>query len=64
MIAPHTKWSIPLFPARVIDPEKVENVPDQAEIIQYLEEVTSALPKWDVIEQTQDNKQMSMYVFA
>nr|WP_225941985.1 alpha-glucuronidase family glycosyl hydrolase [Sporosarcina limicola] len=62
LVSQHTKWNAPLFPARVVDPEKVHKPMNQLMIPSYLREVYDHLSKWDMTEtktllaiQTQDN---------
>jgi hypothetical protein len=43
IIARHTVWNVPLFPARVVDPEKVKSREDGREIIRFLDEVIDFL---------------------
>lgn len=62
LISQHTKWNAPLFPARLVDPEKVEDPINYPQIPSYLREVYNRLAEWDLTEtesflaiQTKDN---------
>lgn len=62
LVSQHTKWNAPLFPARVVDPEKVHEPMTQLMVQAYLKEVYDCLSAWDVSEidsllaiQTKDN---------
>lgn len=50
IIAPHTQWNIPLFPARVVDPEKVTNIVEVQEILNYLQKIGQFFDEWDFTE--------------
>jgi len=77
LVSQHTKWNAPLFPARVVDPEKVHEPVTQLKIPYYLREVYERLSKWDMREiesllviQTKDNfksfttkEMMSIYFY-
>ncbi|QTC40362.1 hypothetical protein I7V34_14340 [Bacillus sp. V3] len=43
VIARHTSWNVPLFPARIVDPEKVEGRKAGRKIIRFLDEVIDLL---------------------
>ena len=43
LVSQHTKWNAPLFPARVVDPEKVDKPMNYAMIPAYLREVDDCL---------------------
>ena len=43
LVSQHTKWNVPLFPARVVDPEKVHEPMNQLKIGSYLQEVYECL---------------------
>ena len=43
LVSQHTKWNAPLFPARVVDPEKVHEPMKQLKIPSYLREVYERL---------------------
>ncbi|WP_226675759.1 alpha-glucuronidase family glycosyl hydrolase [Rossellomorea aquimaris] len=45
ILSPHTFWNVPLFPARVVDPEKVIGVGERDNIIDYLNGVIDFLEK-------------------
>ncbi|MHC8517224.1 alpha-glucuronidase family glycosyl hydrolase [Sporosarcina sp. ITBMC105] len=62
LISQHTKWNAPLFPARLVDPEKVQDRINYPQIPLYLREVYKRLAEWDLTEtesllaiQTKDN---------
>lgn len=62
LVAQHTKWNAPLFPARVVDPEKVYEPAKYVVIPAYLGEVADWLSAWNLTEiesllaiQTKDN---------
>jgi len=77
LVSQHTKWNVPLFPARVVDPEKVHEPMTQFKIPSYLCNVYERLSKWDMKEtesllviQTKDNfksfttkEMMSIYFY-
>ncbi|MBO0600715.1 hypothetical protein I2483_03490 [Sporosarcina sp. E16_3] len=50
LVSQHTKWNVPLFPARVVDPEKVHVSMKQLKIPSYLREVYDQLSAWDFTE--------------
>ncbi|MER2260475.1 MAG: alpha-glucuronidase family glycosyl hydrolase [Psychrobacillus sp.] len=50
IISPHTKWNVPLFPARVVDPEKVTNMEEQQDISSCLNEIGKFFGQWDFEE--------------
>ncbi|MBO0588130.1 alpha-glucuronidase family glycosyl hydrolase [Sporosarcina sp. E16_8] len=50
LVSQHTKWNAPLFPARVVDPEKVHEPMTQLKISSYLRDVYERLSKWDLKE--------------
>lgn len=39
ILAEHTKWNIPLFPARIVDPEKIGELKEVSEILLFLDKV-------------------------
>ncbi|WP_172369957.1 alpha-glucuronidase family glycosyl hydrolase [Sporosarcina jiandibaonis] len=43
MVSRHTKYNVPLFPARIVDPEKVPEPDNDLRITEYLEEVETFL---------------------
>ncbi|WP_139342820.1 endonuclease/exonuclease/phosphatase family protein [Virgibacillus halodenitrificans] len=45
LLSKHTGWNVPLFPARVVDPEKVNESTDPQEIIDYLGHVLTYFSK-------------------
>lgn len=45
ILAKHTKWNIPLFPARIVDPEKVFDKQFANEVMHYLDGVYEFLEK-------------------
>lgn len=47
-ISQHTKWNRPLFPARIVDPEKVTNLQKEASPLSYLQAVKERLDTIDV----------------
>lgn len=62
LVSQHTKWNAPLFPARVVDPEKVHEPTKHVMIPGYLGEVADWLSAWNLTEiesllaiQTKDN---------
>ena len=77
LLSQHTKWNAPLFPARVVDPEKVREPMSQLKIPSYLRDVYEHLAKLDMTEtesllviQTKDNfksfttkEMMSIYFY-
>ncbi|WP_188006629.1 alpha-glucuronidase family glycosyl hydrolase [Sporosarcina sp. ANT_H38] len=77
LVSQHTKWNVPLFPARVVDPEKVHEPMTDLKIPCYLREVYERLVKWDMkdiesllVIQTKDNfntftpkEMMSIYFY-
>ncbi|MEK4523727.1 alpha-glucuronidase family glycosyl hydrolase [Psychrobacillus sp. FSL W7-1493] len=50
IISPHTKWNVPLFPARVVDPEKVTDMAERQEVAGYLKEIGKFFGQWDFEE--------------
>ena len=48
MVSQHTKYNAPLFPARIVDPEKVTEQVKELMIAEYLEEVEALLATWDL----------------
>ena len=48
MVSQHTKYNAPLFPARIVDPEKVTEQVKELMIAEYLEEVEALLVTWDL----------------
>ncbi|MFI8687580.1 alpha-glucuronidase family glycosyl hydrolase [Rossellomorea sp. NPDC077527] len=62
ILSAHTFWNVPLFPARVVDPEKVNGVEERDNVTAYLDEVmdflenrTPAVSKEVLALQTKDN---------
>ncbi|RDI40048.1 alpha-glucuronidase family glycosyl hydrolase [Falsibacillus pallidus] len=51
VLSPHTKWNVPLFPARVVDPEKVEASKVDQEIYRFLGKVHELLAAWDLSDE-------------
>ncbi|MEL3970861.1 alpha-glucuronidase family glycosyl hydrolase [Rossellomorea oryzaecorticis] len=45
IMAKHTAWNVPLFPARVVDPEKVKEIHHSQEIVSFLDEMIDFLEK-------------------
>ncbi|WP_175990153.1 alpha-glucuronidase family glycosyl hydrolase [Bacillus sp. Marseille-Q1617] len=43
IMAKHTSWNVPLFPARIVDPEKVKGHDSSQEITSFLDEVIDFL---------------------
>ncbi|WP_170138792.1 alpha-glucuronidase family glycosyl hydrolase [Oceanobacillus chungangensis] len=48
IVSQHTKWNFPLFPARVVDPEKVSHPNDATGIIEFLDEIILFFNKQDI----------------
>ncbi|WP_210469725.1 alpha-glucuronidase family glycosyl hydrolase [Sporosarcina sp. 6E9] len=48
MVSQHTKYNAPLFPARIVDPEKVTEQVKDLMIVAYLEQIETLLDKWDL----------------
>ncbi|WP_096274321.1 alpha-glucuronidase family glycosyl hydrolase [Paucisalibacillus globulus] len=47
-LASHTAYNIPLFPARVIDPEKVTELSNVSEIVSYLDDVLGIIKEQSI----------------
>lgn len=76
LVSQHTKWNTSLFPARIVDPEKVDREKEYSQISVYLREIHDLVSAWDLTEakqlltiQTKDNfasftsKEMSLIYF-
>ena len=50
IISPHTKWNVPLFPARVVDPEKVTDMTERQDVANCLNEIGKFFGQWDFEE--------------
>ncbi|MGB5944766.1 alpha-glucuronidase family glycosyl hydrolase [Paenisporosarcina sp.] len=50
LIAAHTKWNVPLFPARVVDPEKVKKANDIAQIVEDLRQIQDYVSSLDLTQ--------------
>ncbi|QGS69542.1 hypothetical protein CV093_18510 [Oceanobacillus sp. 143] len=48
IVSKHTKWNVSLFPARVVDPEKVGHPNDARWIIKFLDEIILFFNKQDI----------------
>lgn len=48
LVSQHTKWNKPLFPARIVDPEKVSSAHDYADVSSYLNRLHDLLSTWDL----------------
>lgn len=64
VISPHTKWNVPLFPARVVDPEKIRDIAESQEVVSCLNKISKLFGQWDFDEterllsiQSKDNYQ-------
>ncbi|NME06483.1 alpha-glucuronidase family glycosyl hydrolase [Psychrobacillus sp. BL-248-WT-3] len=50
IISPHTKWNVPLFPARVVDPEKITDTAERQGVVCFLNEIGKHLGQTDFEE--------------
>ena len=50
LVSQHTKYNATLFPARIVDPEKVTENVKELMIVEYLEQVETLLDTWDLGE--------------
>ncbi|WP_277585282.1 alpha-glucuronidase family glycosyl hydrolase [Psychrobacillus antarcticus] len=50
LISPYTKWNVPLFPARVVDPEKVLKSESSLQILTELKEADKYLSTFELSE--------------
>ncbi|MGP4106070.1 alpha-glucuronidase family glycosyl hydrolase [Virgibacillus sp. L01] len=52
ILSRHTKWNVPLFPARVVDPEKVISDRNDKEIIDFLQKIIDFFTDKSVTSET------------
>ncbi|MGB2993686.1 MAG: hypothetical protein WBB47_13730, partial [Paenisporosarcina sp.] len=50
LIAAHTNWNVPLFPARAVDPEKVKKAKDIAQIVEDLRQIQDYVSSLDLTQ--------------
>jgi hypothetical protein len=50
LVSSHTKWNVPLFPARVVDPEKVKETNDIGQIIEDLRQIQDYVSNLDLTQ--------------
>lgn len=51
LVSPHTKWNVPLFPARVVDPEKVGHTKHTGQIVEDLRKIFDYVSSLDLAKQ-------------
>lgn len=51
LVSAHTKWNVPLFPARVVDPEKVSHPEHTGQIVEDLRKIIEYVSSLDLAKQ-------------
>ena len=51
LVSAHTKWNVPLFPARVVDPEKLNHTEHTEQIVEGLRKIIDYVSSLDVAKQ-------------